>query len=110
MTYSRYNRRFVLRVRVFMICLIVFAIGFLCGHACAGTPDGIPQANAVEVEPPPFVIQITNEVEPVKPVEVPERETFNLYEHIAMGMTSEEMRLLEIILACEAQDEPYDGQ
>ena len=40
----------------------------------------------------------------------PERETFNLYEHIAMEMTSEEMRLLETILALEAQDEPFEGQ
>lgn len=119
---SRYKRRLVIRVQVFILCLILFVIGFLCGRACAASTEPEPaQADALEVEPPPFVIQINTEPEtnalevleaeqPTQEAVEQERETFNLYEHIAMEMTSEEMRLLELILALEAQDEPFDGQ
>lgn len=116
MTYSkiRLKKRFVFQFWVFVIFLIVFMVGFLCGKSSAGTTNS--QADALEVEPLPFVIQIHSEQEQPNtvvaeaPAAEPERETFNLYEHIAMEMTSEEFRLLGLILAMEAQDEPYDGQ
>ena len=125
MTYSRFRlkRRLVFQFWVFVLFLIVFMVGFLCGKSSAGTTNS--QTDALEVEPPPFIIEIHSEQEQpntpnaLKTLEVetaeaptaePERETFNLYEHIAMEMTSEEFRLLGLILAMEAQDEPYDGQ
>ena len=126
MTYSRFRlkRRLVFQFWVFVLFLIVFMVGFLCGKSSAGTTNS--QADALEVEPPPFIIEIHSETEPetnahnaldVLTADEPthacveqERETFNLYEHIAMEMTSEEFRLLGLILAMEAQDEPYDGQ
>lgn len=107
MTYSRSRKKYARRNRLIAVIIFALLLGFIPGYAIGNlntsASTSVPaQADALEVEPPPFVIHITNEE--------PERETFNLYEHIAMEMTSEEMRLLEIILACEAQDEPYDGQ
>lgn len=121
MTYSRIRvkRRLKFQFFVFIVCMIVFMVGFLCSKSAAGTTDVPSQADALEVEPPPFFIQIESETEPnthnaletlEETAAEPERETFNLYEHIAMEMTSEEFRLLGLILAMEAQDEPYDGQ
>lgn len=120
MTYSRSRKKYARRNRLIAVIIFALLLGFIPGYAIGNlntsASTSVPaQADALEVEPPPFVIHITNE-EPetnapnaLETLE-PERETFNLYEHIAMEMTSEEMRLLEIILACEAQDEPYDGQ
>lgn len=116
MTYSkiRLKKRFVFQFWVFVIFLIVFMVGFLCGKSSAGTTNS--QADALEVEPLPFVIQIHSEQEQPNTVvaEAPaaeqEPETFNLYEHIAMEMTAEEFHLLGLIVAMEAQSEPYDGQ
>ena len=117
MTYSRSRKRHNrVRNRLIAVSIVSMLLGFMVGHgSCsANTAAPVPaQADALEVEPPPFVIQIQSETEPE--TNAPnaleqERETFNLYEHIAMEMTSEEMRLLETILALEAQDEPFEGQ
>lgn len=123
MTYSRSRkknaRRNGFRNRLIAVSIVSLLLGFMVGHGSCSASTAAPvpaQADVLEVEPPPFVIQIQSETEPetnapnaLETLE-PERETFNLYEHIAMEMTSEEMRLLETILALEAQDEPFEGQ
>lgn len=118
MTYSRSRKRHNrVRNRLIAVSIVSMLLGFMVGHGSCSASTAAPvpaQADALEVEPPPFVIQIQSETETnasntLEALE-PERETFNLYEHIAMEMTSEEMRLLETILALEAQDEPYEGQ
>lgn len=118
MTYSRSRKRHNrVRNRLIAVSIVSMLLGFMVGHGSCSASAAAPvpaQADALEVEPPPFVIQIQSETETNTPNALealePERETFNLYEHIAMEMTSEEMRLLETILALEAQDEPYEGQ
>ena len=118
MTYSRSRKRHNrVRNRLIAVNIVSLLLGFMVGHGSCSASTAAPvpaQADALEVEPPPFVIQIQSETETNAPNTLealePERETFNLYEHIAMEMTSEEMRLLETILALEAQDEPYEGQ
>lgn len=118
MTYSRSRKRHNrVRNRLIAVSIVSLLLGFMVGHGSCSASTAAPvpaQADALEVEPPPFVIQIQSETETNAPNTLealePERETFNLYEHIAMEMTSEEMRLLETILALEAQDEPYEGQ
>lgn len=119
MTYSRSRkknaRRNGFRNRLIVVSIVSLLLGFMVGHGSCSASTAAPvptQADVLEVEPPPFVIQITPETNAPNALETlePERETFNLYEHIAMEMTSEEMRLLETILALEAQDEPFEGQ
>ena len=119
MTYSRSRKRHNrVRNRLIAVSIVSMLLGFMVGHGSCSASTAAPvpaQADALEVEPPPFVIQITTETNAPNTSNAletlePERETFNLYEHIAMEMTSEEMRLLETILALEAQDEPYEGQ
>ena len=118
MTYSKSRKRHNrVRNRLIAVSIVSMLLGFMVGHGSCSASAAAPvpaQADALEVEPPPFVIQIQSETEINAPNTLealePERETFNLYEHIAMEMTSEEMRLLETILALEAQDEPFEGQ
>ena len=120
MTYSRSRKRHNrVRNRLIAVSIVSMLLGFMVGHGSCSASTAAPvpaQADALEVEPPPFVIQIQSETEPetnapntLEALE-PKRETFNLYEHIAMEMTSEEFRLLGLILAMEAQTEPFDGQ
>lgn len=120
MTYSRSRKRHNrVRNRLIAVSIVSMLLGFMVGHGSCSASAAAPvpaQADALEVEPPPFVIQIQSETEPktnapnaLEALEQ-ERETFNLYEHIAMEMTSEEFRLLGLILAMEAQTEPFDGQ
>lgn len=104
MTYSKRKKNNI-RKHLIAVSIVSLLLGFAVGHhttCSADTASAVPaQADALEVEPPPFMIQIETETTP---------EPVNLYEHIAMEMTSEEMRLLEVILALEAQDEPFVGQ
>lgn len=116
MTYSRSRKRHNrVRNRLIAVSIVSMLLGFMVGHGSCSASAAAPvpaQADALEVEPPPFIIQITTETNAPNTLETlePERETFNLYEHIAMEMTSEEFRLLGLILALEAQDEPFEGQ
>lgn len=116
MTYSRSRKKHNrVRNRLIAVSIVSMLLGFMVGHGSCSASAAAPvpaQADALEVEPPPFVIQITTETNTPNALETlePERETFNLYEHIAMEMTSEEFRLLGLILAMEAQTEPFDGQ
>lgn len=105
MTYSRSRKRHNrVRNRLIAVSIVSMLLGFMVGHGSCSASAAAPvpaQADALEVEPPPFMIQIETETTP---------EAVNLYEHIAMEMTSEEFRLLGLILAMEAQTEPFDGQ
>lgn len=103
MSYLRRRRHKVYRMQFLIICIILWAFGFMCGYAYAGERD------IIEADDPPTVIHIQSETS--EQVEQTEPElTENLYDCVAMGMTSEEFRILEQIVALEAQDEPYEGQ
>lgn len=106
MSYLRRRRHKVYRMQFLIICIILWVFGFMCGYAYAGerTPE-----NVIEAEDPSETIHIHSETtEQIEPTE-PEL-TENLYDCVAMNMTSEEFRILEQIVALEAQDEPYEGQ